>query len=143
MNNILAYIVLITVIMVADIIWLTVQKPRYNSLVTAVQGSQIKVKYAPAFLTYILVVLSIIFIAIPLVRMQLASDSKNYKSTSHIFTSSLIYGGMVGLCIYGIFNFTNMSIFKDYKLSVAIMDTTWGVVLYTLACFLYFNLLRF
>lgn len=136
MNNILAYIILITVIMVADIIWLTVQKPRYNSLVTAVQGSQIKVKYAPAFFTYILVVLSIIFIAIPLVRMQLG---KKNKSTGHIFTTSLIYGGMVGLCIYGIFNFTNMSIFKDYKLSVAIMDTTWGVVLYTLACFLFFQ----
>jgi uncharacterized membrane protein len=137
MNNTLAYIILIIVILIADIIWLNVQKPRYNSLVTAVQGSQIKVKYTPAFFTYILVVISILFIAIPLVRMQLASDIKN-KSTGHIFMTSLVYGGLVGLCIYGIFNFTNMSIFKDYKLSVAVMDTTWGVVLYTLSCFLFF-----
>jgi uncharacterized membrane protein len=132
MNNILAYIILITIIMVADIIWLTIQKPRYNSLVSAVQGSNIKVKYTPAFITYIFVVVSIIFIAIPLVRMHL----KN-KSTSHIFMTSLAYGGMLGLCIYGIFNFTNMSIFKDYNVLVAIMDTTWGVVLYTMACFLF------
>lgn len=142
MNNILAYIILITVILIADIIWLTVQKPRYNSLVKAVQGSQIKVKYTPAFITYILVIISIIFIAIPLVRMHLlASDDKN-KSTSNIFKTSLIYGGMVGLCIYGIFNFTNMSIFKDYKLSVAIMDTVWGFILYTLSCFIFLMLTK-
>lgn len=136
MNNILAYSILITVILIADVIWLTLQKPRYNSLVTAVQGSQIKVKYAPALFTYILVIISIIFIAIPLVRMQL---SKTNKSAINIFKTSLVYGGMVGLCIYGIFNFTNMSIFKDYKLSMAIMDTTWGVVLYTMSCFLFFH----
>ena len=135
MNNILAYIILIIVVMVMDIIWLNVQKPRYDSLVKGVQGTHIKIKYVPALFTYILVVISIIFIAIPLVKMNLSK-----KTTSHIFKTSLIYGGMVGLCIYGIFNFTNMSIFKDYKLSIAIMDTTWGVVLYTLACFLFFTL---
>jgi uncharacterized membrane protein len=135
MHNVLAYILLVIVILVVDIIWLTVQKPRYNTLVTAVQGSHIKVKFVPALITYVLVIISIIFIAIPLVRMNL----KN-KSTSHIFTTSLIYGGMLGLCIYGIFNFTNMSIFNDYNVIVAIMDTTWGVVLYTMACFFFLKI---
>lgn len=37
---------------------------------------------------------------------------------------------LLGLCIYGIFDFTNLAIFKDYSLFNSIIDMLWGGVLY-------------
>jgi uncharacterized membrane protein len=37
---------------------------------------------------------------------------------------------LLGLCIYGIYDFTNIAIFKNYKLLPALVDTVWGGVLF-------------
>ena len=131
---VVAYVILIVCILVMDVIWLTINKPRYNFLVRSVQGSDISVNIGYAFITYILVLASVLYIAIPLVRLQV-QDTRG-----GLLWNSVVYGGGVGLCIYGIFNFTNMSIFKDYKASVAIIDTLWGTFLYTVSCFLFLRM---
>lgn len=135
MANIGSYVILIILILILDVIWLTINKQRYNYLVRSVQGSDINVNMGYAFLTYILVIASILFIAIPLVSFQMSK-----RRGKGLLWNSLVYGGGVGLCIYGIFNFTNMSIFKGYKLSVAIMDTIWGTILYTVACYRFLSI---
>jgi uncharacterized membrane protein len=37
---------------------------------------------------------------------------------------------ILGFCVYGIFDFTNMAIFKKYNLKTAISDTLWGAILF-------------
>jgi uncharacterized membrane protein len=44
----------------------------------------------------------------------------------------------VGLCIYGIYNLTIISIFTKYPLKVVIIDSIWGTFLYSLMTYLYF-----
>lgn len=39
---------------------------------------------------------------------------------------------ILGLCVYGVFDFTNIAIFKNYKWIPAILDTLWGGVLFYL-----------
>lgn len=129
MSRITAFVIIILYILFADIVWLTIQKPRYNNLVKNVQGYDISVRIGPAIFTYILVIISIIFIVIPL------AESK--KKNKNLLTTSLIYGGGTGLCVYGIFNFTNLSIFKEYGIQMATVDTLWGVFLYTTSCYLF------
>ena len=36
----------------------------------------------------------------------------------------------LGIAVYGIFNYTNEAIFKDYSRSVSSMDTIWGGILF-------------
>lgn len=37
---------------------------------------------------------------------------------------------LLGLCIYGIFDLTNIAIFKNYKLIPSLIDTVWGGILF-------------
>ena len=39
---------------------------------------------------------------------------------------------ILGLCVYGVFDFTNIAIFKNYKWIPAMLDTLWGGVLFYL-----------
>lgn len=38
--------------------------------------------------------------------------------------------GVLGLATYGIFDFTNHAILKNYDLNIAVMDTVWGGTLF-------------
>lgn len=44
---------------------------------------------------------------------------------------------LFGLSIYGVFNFTNMALFKHYSWFSSITDTLWGGILFYLTCFTY------
>ena len=45
-----------------------------------------------------------------------------------------------GICIYGIYEFTNLTIFKDWDMTVVLVDTLWGGILMSLATFIFFAL---
>ena len=40
---------------------------------------------------------------------------------------------MMGLTVYAVYDFTLLTLFHDYTLGVAVMDTLWGGILFTLA----------
>ena len=62
-----------------------------------------------ALLTYLLLVLGIYYFAV---------RQKN------------VYNGMfLGLVIYGVYNYTNVSTIANYGVKEAIIDTTWGTIL--------------
>lgn len=51
--------------------------------------------------------------------------------------------GLLGLATYGVFEFTNYAMLKNYDLSIAIMDTVWGATLFALTTWIYQGNLRF
>ena len=44
---------------------------------------------------------------------------------------------MLGVLIYGVFDFTNIALFSNYKLTIALQDTLWGGILFYLTNILY------
>ena len=48
---------------------------------------------------------------------------------------------LLGLCIYGIFDLTNIAIFKNYQLIPALVDTVWGGVLFYTVTWITYKLL--
>lgn len=51
---------------------------------------------------------------------------------------SIVYAALVGLVVYGIYNFTNYSILSKWTLKIAFIDTLWGIINCTLtAIFVY------
>ena len=42
------------------------------------------------------------------------------------YYEALVYSLLVGFVIYGVFNFTNFAILKEWKFEIVIMDTLWG-----------------
>lgn len=57
-------------------------------------------------------------------------------------THIIIQAATLGLAIYGIYNFTNMATMPTYSLSIAIMDTVWGVVAITSVAIIYKTMLK-
>lgn len=103
---------------VLDAIWLFATQPIYARAVQAVQHAPLTIRASGAALSYALLFLLIWQVALPLSEMR----------------KSLLPAALTGLCAYGIFNATNIAIFKDYSWGVAALDTLWGGVLVALAC---------
>lgn len=90
-------------------------------------------------------------------RIQKKSAVMNYLSIAVVYLLMIIgfnyfvvhkrFGNaeafMLGVLIYGVFDFTNMALFSDYKLAIAVQDTLWGGVLFYLTNVLYNYFLQF
>ena len=48
---------------------------------------------------------------------------------------------ILGLCVYGVFDFTNIAIFKNYKWIPAIVDTLWGGILFYIVTYITYKIL--
>lgn len=92
----------------------------YSHMILDVQKTAMSVRIWPAIVAYIIMYIGMILIVIPMIKM-----TGDY-STWNIFKIA----GLFGFCVYGIWNMTNMAIFKDFPLQTAIMDTTWGTFIY-------------
>jgi len=108
-----------------DLIWIQlVMKQKYVDLIPKIQRMPMKVKYMPALLSYLTIVLPILLFSIPNVR------------ASQRLTDALFFGGVLGLCMYGMFSFTNYALIENWTIEVVLLDTLWGGFLYTLVTYL-------
>lgn len=122
-----AKVITITSILVLliDLIWIKlVMKHEYEHLIYDVQQSEMKVRPISAILSYITIILPILLFTLPNVRPE-----------SRI-TDCIFYGGILGSLMYGMFSFTNHALISGWSWRVAMLDTAWGFVLYTLVSFI-------
>ena len=59
---------------------------------------------------------------------------KNHRSPFDAF--------LLGIVIYGVFEFTNYAIFKNWKLNMVLMDTLWGGALMALTTYFTYKVER-
>ena len=104
-----------------DILWITMMSDRfYSPRIAAVQGgAPMTFRPLPAAAAYLLLLLTMFAVCMPLSR---ASTMPAWA----VF-------GLVGFCVYGIYNCTNRAIFARYPLSMALVDTAWGFVSFATA----------
>ena len=126
--NIKGYFTSLALLLVLDLAWLTINKDRYNTLVKSVQGSTINMTTWAAIASYLAVYLLLVLFVLPM--------AESVKSSNKFYVA-VRYGGLMGLLVYGIFNFTNIAIFKHYSVAVAAMDTLWGFVLFTVVTYIH------
>ncbi len=55
---------------------------------------------------------------------------------------AILKGALLGLCIFGIFDFTNGALLQGYTLKFALIDTLWGGFMYGVAGYLCFSMAR-
>lgn len=46
---------------------------------------------------------------------------------------SALEAGLSGAAVYAVYDFTNLTLFKDYTVQFALMDTAWGGILFAAA----------
>lgn len=126
-NVIMNPILFALVYLAMDVAWISAMSPPfYKPRIEQIQqGKPMRVKLLPALGAYMLLLVALFAVCIPL--------SKHYDGR---FEPWMIFG-LVGLCIYGIYNTTNAAILSDYSTSFMLVDTLWGVVSFSMAGLMY------
>ena len=97
--------------------------PLFNKMIKKIQNDNITLNPYGAIIAYILLIVVIYVFII-----------KERKSP--------IYAFLLGMCIYGIFDFTNIAMFKNYEYFPAMIDTLWGGLLFYLTTVITYKLLQ-
>ncbi|MDA9072812.1 DUF2177 family protein [bacterium] len=96
--------------------------PMFDNMVKKIQKDDMKLNIYGAIGAYILMILALYkFIIV------------ERKPPTDAF--------ILGVCIYGVFDFTNYAIFKNYSLIVGLLDLLWGGILYYIVTWITYKLL--
>jgi uncharacterized membrane protein len=123
MKNIKTMLITFFLILVFDGIYLFLQRNYYNKQIISVQNTAIKMNVLGAILCYILIWLGLYYFII-----------KDKRTISDAF--------LLGIFVYGVYELTNYSLFKNWNFKTVLMDTLWGGVLFALVTFFTQKLVR-
>lgn len=128
-HKIIQIIVVAICFLILDSIWLgIIMKSHYNLQVNKIQSKNINLRWFGALFAYTMMIISVVWFSLPKVRPQ------------NSFFDSMVWGGLLGLCLYGVFNGTNYAIFSNYTIKTLILDTLWGSFLIGITTFITFKI---
>ncbi len=124
-NTIREFIVVLVIMGIIDMIFLKIIVDLiWKDMIKDIQVSAFKPNLAYIPIPYLLMTIGIVIFILPHIRED------------NVLGDSIFYGGLLGLIIYGVFDSTNLVLFSRYKLGVGILDTIWGVILFSVVTFL-------
>ena len=109
----LQYLLTAIIFVVLDGLYLNLIKDYFNKQIKAIQGSDIKVNIIAVGITYVFLIFGINYFII--------QKNRSVKDAA-----------LLGLVIYAVYEFTNLSLFKNWSYFTAFIDTIWGAVLFGL-----------
>ena len=105
------------VMLILDFIYLSITKNSFIKMVVDIQNSPFKLNILGAIISYtLLIIANYVF---------LYNKKSSYKEAF-----------LLGIIIYGVFDGTNLAIFKKYDFNIGILDTLWGGSLMTMTYYL-------
>jgi len=113
MEKLHQYLISAVVLLILDTIYLKTIQDIFAGMVVSIQRVVMKVKLLPSILCYILLVFGVNYFII---------DQRR----------SVFDAFLLGIIIYGVFDSTNMAIFKKYNWKIGLIDSLWGGVLLAL-----------
>jgi uncharacterized membrane protein len=138
MDIYIKYLIISILLVFLDFIWISFNMVSYSNTILKIQKTPLEARLEHTIIAYIIIFFSVIYVAIPFTTQNI--KGKEDASVERKLLKSLMYGGAVGFSIYGIYNFTSLTIYKDMEVSVGILDTLWGTTLYTLTTFAFLML---
>jgi len=106
-----------------DGIYLYSSSSYFDKQIEYIQGSPLRIKVVASIITYVILISGLNYFIL--------SPNKSWKEAA-----------ILGLFVYGVYEYTNMSILKSWKWETTIMDTLWGGVLFGATTFLTQDVLR-
>jgi uncharacterized membrane protein len=107
-------LVLGTVLLLLDAVWLTLRSGYHETLFMAVQRAPLTLRVAPAIGVYLLLPVIIYLTAL--------RDAKSWKDAA-------LKGALTGALLYGFYDLTNYATLNGWTLQMSVTDTLWGTTL--------------
>lgn len=117
MNAIKIFLLSLPILLVVDFIWLTlIAKSFYQKHLGFLMRTSLEYPHWLATLmVYIVITLGLILFVLPKIESGL--------------TVMILYGALYGFILYGLYEFTNYALVKDWPIIVVIVDLIWGLTL--------------
>ncbi len=109
MNQAYSLLKTAAIIFLVDLFWLFTGGIYARKMTERIQGSPLQMRYGSVVLVYL-------FLAYMLLQTTSAQQAFLY-----------------GVCIYGVYDFTNHALLENYDWKFGIADTIWGGVLFVVA----------
>lgn len=123
MSTPIKQIALITIVMLLlDGVYLSLLNTFFRQQIKSVQNANLSFNVLGAVLCYILLVFGLYYFII-----------REKKSVIDAF--------LFGLCIYGVYETTNLAIFTKWQYSMVMIDSLWGACLFAMTTYLTYRLL--
>uniref|UniRef100_A0A6C0KQ57 DUF2177 family protein n=1 Tax=viral metagenome TaxID=1070528 RepID=A0A6C0KQ57_9ZZZZ len=110
--DLVSFLLSLVILPIVDAPWLILNTYIGIPMFEKIQGAPVKLQILPAIVVYV---------ALALLLIQ---------------QTSALNAAITGSLVYAVYDFTNLATLKDYKLSFAIQDTTWGGILFGISYFL-------
>ncbi len=101
------------ILLALDFIYLSATKGKFESMVVQIQRVVMQVKFFPALICYAFLIFGLNYFIL-----------RSHRPVSDAF--------LLGLVIYGVYDSTNLAIFKKWDWKIALMDGIWGGILFAL-----------
>lgn len=113
-----------------DSLYLSFISNPFGAMIKRIQGTNMVVKLLPAIVVYIVLVASWKIFVYPELKKRSPKDT-------------IVRAGMLGFFIYTVFDFTNLAVIKDYELGLAVIDSLWGGILFSITTALFIFIRKF
>ena len=123
---------LIIALLILDFVYVFVMSSKYSLMINAIQSAHIQVNIVSAVVSYCVLLVALLFVVIPYANLRKEKDN-------NIIKTAFMSGFLIGFIIYGVFNTTNVALFKNYSLLLAMVDILWGSTLFFIIALLYLS----
>jgi uncharacterized membrane protein len=106
------------IILFLDALFILLSKDLFHNQILKIQNSNLQLKYIGAILAYVFVIFILYWFII--------KEKKNIKDAF-----------ILGICAYGIYEYTNFALLKNWDFKTTIIDTLWGGTLFALSTYIY------
>jgi len=117
MSYIYTIIVSAVLLICIDFIYLNLIKNTFTKQIELIQKNKIKINIYSVILCYVFLVFAINYFVL-----------QPKKSIWNAF--------LLGICIYGVYETTNLALFSQWSVYIAIIDTLWGGTLFALTTYI-------
>jgi uncharacterized membrane protein len=118
------YLLTAIILVILDGVYLNLIQKYFNKQIKSIQGTDIKMNYTSAVITYIFLIFGLNYFII-----------QKHKSVKE--------AALLGLVIYAVYEFTNLTLFTNWSILTVLIDTTWGAVLFALTTAIVYKITSF
>lgn len=105
------------ILLIIDFIYLSIMKNQFMELIEKIQGYKANIEIYAVILCYIFIIIGLNYF---IIRRR----------------ENIINAFLLGLIIYGVYETTNLALFKKWNLKLAIIDIIWGGILFALTTYI-------
>jgi len=133
-SNIIVKIIAIMILfLLFDSVYLTLIAKHFTNVVERIQKTPFKLDMYKAGVVYILLTIGMYHFIIKHITKF---------TTKRDLTKLIINAFILGIVIYGTYDFTTGALFTNYDIYTALIDTLWGGILHVLITYSYYSLYK-